>query len=157
MSSVSAFAGTKVQFDVEALIIDTETSTVFTYKHTYQSEFQPADDDTKAAFSELLIFHTDLPLKRPSTGEDLPLNFGIEIMHLNHPKPDGKEYIVDVDFGPGQPLNDHTRWFSTYLKSIDSLTGFSINGEEIVYPKVNDRTPLVDPVLKIQGFKIISK
>jgi|GEM_PF-5598449 len=157
LSSASAFAGTKVQFDIDVLVVDTETKNVFTYDHTYQAEFKPADDDVKAAFSELLIFHTDLPLKRPSNGEVIPLNFGVEIMHLVHPKPDGMAYIVDLDFGPGQPLNDHTRWFSTYLRSLDGLVGFSVNGEEITYPKVGDRTPFVAPVLKIRNFKIINE
>lgn len=150
--SVSAFAGTEVQFDVQAMVTDSSTSKVFTYEHTYQAEFQPAGDDVKAAYSELLSFRDNLPLVRPSTGEALAWNFGILIEHLVKVQADGKAYNVDIDFGPGQPLNDHTRWSTTYLRTLDSLVGFSINGEEITYPNA----AIVEPVLRIRNFKIIN-
>lgn len=155
LASVSAIAGERVQFDVEALVIDTEANRLFSYEKTYEAEFQTAPEGVRDAFSDMLVLRADLPLKRPSTGEDLPRNFGLTVYKFTKPKENGQAYLLSVDFGPGQPLNESTRWADVELRNLDAYVGTKIHGETVTYEKQGGRTPRAYLILEISNFRLL--
>lgn len=153
LTPVFALAGERVQFDIDATVIDTEANRLFSYKQSYEGEFERAPEGVRDAFSDMLSVRGELPLKRPSTGEALPRNFGLSIYKFTTPKENGQAYLLSVDFGPGQPLNESTRWTDVELKNLDAFVGTEIRGETLTYEKQGERTPRVYLILNLRNFR----
>lgn len=155
LTSAAAFAGEQVQFDVEAIVIDSEAKRLFSYEKTYEGEFEAAPEGVRDAFSDMLEVRGDLPLKRPSNGEELPRNFGLTVYKFTKPKDNGQAYLLSVNFGPGQPLNESTRWVDIELRNLDAYVGTKIHGETLTYEKKGERTPRVYLILEISNFRVL--
>jgi len=159
-----AFAAKKVhevQFDIEAQMAGSRLTEL---NKTYRGEFTE-EEFTIPGIPDIsgpqhITLHRygageELALESSETGKPVKLTFTLFISAKKRRDGSLEDYRVGASFGPGQPLNEHTRSSDLTVNNLRTFRGLEIRGEEVRETLADGTTVSSTPFLKIKHFRVL--